>query len=143
LDPVVAVLDEIVKTTTIPSASICVRSIDAGVGRTLVHHTAGVARLDPIQRAHPDHVYDLASVTKALVASTVAASLVEEGTLDLHGSVADHVPVADPRITLAQLLTHSSCLLYTSRAHETVLDLVCRLLLEKKNIRRDKQELHA
>ena len=27
-----------------------------------------------------------------------------------------------------------SCLLYTLRAHETVLDLVCRLLLEKKNI---------
>ena len=26
-----------------------------------------------------------------------------------------------------------TCLLYTSRAHETVLDLVCRLLLEKKN----------
>ena len=25
-----------------------------------------------------------------------------------------------------------SCLLYTSPAHETVLDLVCRLLLEKK-----------
>ena len=24
------------------------------------------------------------------------------------------------------------CLLYTLRAHETVLDLVCRLLLEKK-----------
>ena len=27
-----------------------------------------------------------------------------------------------------------SCLLYTFRAHETVLDLVCRLLLDKKNI---------
>ncbi len=26
----------------------------------------------------------------------------------------------------------SACLLYTFRAHETVLDLVCRLLLEKK-----------
>ena len=26
-----------------------------------------------------------------------------------------------------------TCLLYTSRAHETVLDLVCRLLLEKNN----------
>ena len=32
---------------------------------------------------------------------------------------------------LAQALGHD-CLLYTSRAHETVLDLVCRLLLEKK-----------
>ena len=28
-----------------------------------------------------------------------------------------------------------TCLLYTSRAHETVLDLVCRLLLEKKKIK--------
>ena len=27
---------------------------------------------------------------------------------------------------------YRACLLYTSRAHETVLDLVCRLLLEKK-----------
>ena len=27
-----------------------------------------------------------------------------------------------------------NCLLYTLRAHETVLDLVCRLLLEKKKV---------
>ena len=33
----------------------------------------------------------------------------------------------------AALIALSLCLLYNLRAHETVLDLVCRLLLEKKN----------
>ncbi|MFK7929898.1 MAG: serine hydrolase domain-containing protein [Myxococcota bacterium] len=107
-DPVVAVLDEIVKTTTIPSASVCVRSLKAGVGQTVVHHSAGMARLDPAQPVSLNQVYDLASVTKALAASTVAASLVEQGRLDLHSPVAEHLPMVDPRITLAQLLTHSS-----------------------------------
>ena len=32
------------------------------------------------------------------------------------------------------------CLLYTSRAHETVLDLVCRLLLEKKKQNTNKKK---
>ena len=35
----------------------------------------------------------------------------------------------------------TTCLLYTSPAHETVLDLVCRLLLEKKNT--CKQTIHS
>ena len=35
----------------------------------------------------------------------------------------------------AVLVFSKTCLLYTSRAHETVLDLVCRLLLEKKKIK--------
>ena len=33
------------------------------------------------------------------------------------------------------------CLLYTSPSHETVLDLVCRLLLEKKKQKKDKKEI--
>lgn len=99
-----ALIDELVETSSIPSASLHVR-VDGAVA---LHHTAGLARLDPLRRAVADQVYDLASLTKALVASTVAASLVEDGTLDLDASVADHVPAVDERITLAHLLTHSA-----------------------------------
>ena len=35
---------------------------------------------------------------------------------------------------VSNFATRSVCLLYTFRAHETREDLVCRLLLEKKNI---------
>ena len=37
-----------------------------------------------------------------------------------------------PRSQIVFIESNQDCLLYTFRAHETVLDLVCRLLLEKK-----------
>ncbi len=41
---------------------------------------------------------------------------------------------------LVPYLTLYACLLYTFRAHETVLDLVCRLLLEKKKKQQQKKQ---
>lgn len=97
-------VESIAKSTSIPSLSL---NITVG-GWEAFHHTAGDARLTPRRAAHEDQPYDLASLTKALAGSTVVASLVEEGRLDLDLSVADVLPEVDPRITLAMLLTHSS-----------------------------------
>ncbi len=99
-----AELDDIVKTTSIPSLSV---NVTVG-GWEAFHYTTGRSRLSPIRQAHEDVPYDLASVTKALAGSTVTASLIEEGALDLDMRVADVLPEVDGRITLAQLLTHSS-----------------------------------
>jgi beta-glucosidase-like glycosyl hydrolase/CubicO group peptidase (beta-lactamase class C family) len=59
-----------------------------------------------------DTIYDLASLTKVVVTTTVAMILVDEGKLDLSKRVSDFLPRfrggAKDRVTVAQLLTHSS-----------------------------------
>ena len=97
-------VEAIVAETSIPSVSL---NVTVG-GWEAFHYTVGLARTEPQRPALEDQPYDLASLTKALAGSTVIASLVEEGRLDLEMSIADVLPEVDPRITLAHLLTHSS-----------------------------------
>lgn len=97
-------LDELVTTTTIPSASLCVW-VD---GVEVAHHTGGLARLEPARTAVEDQIYDLASLTKILATTPTAAVLVERGQLDLDAPVAATLPDVDPRITARHLLSHSS-----------------------------------
>lgn len=112
-------------------------------GAEAFHLTCGLARRSPPRQAAQDQPYDLASLTKALAGSTVAASLVHEGLLDPSAPVSEHLPQIDPRITLQHLLDHTSGLpkwnaLYAD--HETawglhatrqaMLDAACRTPLE-------------
>jgi CubicO group peptidase (beta-lactamase class C family) len=64
----------------------------------------------------PDTIYDLASLTKVVVTTTLAMMLVDEGKLDLDARVRDFHPGfaggAKDRVTLRQLLTHSGGLLW-------------------------------
>ena len=59
-----------------------------------------------------DTIYDLASLTKVVVTNTIAMILVDEGRLDLDKPVVDFLPRfrggSRDRVTVAQLLTHSS-----------------------------------
>lgn len=135
----VSVIDRWVDTGRIPSASVAV-FVD---GQLWLTHTRGRARISPPRVAAPDQVYDLASVTKALAAAPVTAALLEDGRLTLDMRVADVLPDVDPRITLAQLLTHSSGYpwwrpLYagvsgqwgTANARQQLLDAARQLLIE-------------
>lgn len=97
-------VDDLVQNSTIPSISL---NVTVG-GQECFHHTAGLARVEPPRPAAQDQPYDLASLTKALVGSTVVASMIEEGSLSVDLRVRDVLPEVDPRITLAHLLTHSS-----------------------------------
>jgi CubicO group peptidase (beta-lactamase class C family) len=58
-----------------------------------------------------DTIYDLASLTKVVVTTTLAMVLVDEGALDLEDHVSAHVPAfAGPgkdRVSVRQLLAHS------------------------------------
>ncbi|MGE0454359.1 MAG: glycoside hydrolase family 3 N-terminal domain-containing protein [Vicinamibacteria bacterium] len=60
----------------------------------------------------PDTIYDLASLTKVIVTTTVTMTLVEEGRLDLAKPVKDFLPAFSggdkDRVTVWHLLTHSS-----------------------------------
>ena len=63
-----------------------------------------------------DTIYDLASVTKVVVTTTLAMMLVDEGKLELDARVSSFLPGftggAKDKVTLRQLLTHSGGLLW-------------------------------
>jgi CubicO group peptidase (beta-lactamase class C family) len=63
-----------------------------------------------------DTLYDLASLTKVVVTTTLSMILVDEGKLDLDARVRDWFPAfsgpAKDRVTVRQLLTHSGGLLW-------------------------------
>ena len=78
--------------------------------RTLVARTYGAAS--------PDALWPIASIGKSC-AAVIALQLVEEGALDLHAPVSDHVPwltIGDPSapVTLHDLLTHTAGVVETS-----------------------------
>ena len=64
----------------------------------------------------PDTIYDLASVTKVVVTTTLAMMLVDEGKLELDARVSSFLPGftggAKDQVTLRQLLTHSGGLVW-------------------------------
>ena len=52
--------------------------------------------------------YDLASVTKAFVTSTLLVQMVEKKEIDLDRPITKWFPNADERVTLRHLITHTS-----------------------------------
>ena len=50
----------------------------------------------------------------------------------------DHLPAVAAQIDMGSQLAHGAVSYTHLRAHETVLDLVCRLLLEKKKQKKTK-----
>ncbi|MBT3218567.1 MAG: beta-lactamase family protein [Proteobacteria bacterium] len=89
---------------TIPSISLTVRV----AGQEIFHQTSGFACLEPRIVAQEDQVYDLASLTKALVGTSITARLVESGALTYDQPIAHILPGLDRRITVKHLLTHSA-----------------------------------
>jgi CubicO group peptidase (beta-lactamase class C family) len=88
----------------IPSLSACVLR----PGQPPALATVGWASLQPVRPAAPLQVYDLASLTKALVGSTVCASLVAHGALDPDAPVQEVLADVPPTITARHLLDHTA-----------------------------------
>ena len=65
---------------------------------------AGSREITPVRE---DTLFDLASVTKVVTALT-AATLIDDGVLDPHSPVAEHMRAPDARITAHHLLTHTA-----------------------------------
>lgn len=74
------------------------------------HEAYGLRQREPeVIPATPDTLYDLASLTKVVATTTAAMLLVQQGVLDLDGSVAQYVPIPEFRaLTPRHLLTHTS-----------------------------------
>jgi CubicO group peptidase (beta-lactamase class C family) len=110
-------------------AGVASRAFPGGVlavGRegALVHLRA-FGRLSYDADAAPvatDTIYDLASVTKVVVTTTLSMLLVDEGKLDLDARVHAFFPAfsgpAKERVTVRQLLTHSGGLLWWAPLHQ-------------------------
>ncbi len=105
---VAAIVEEAIGEGIIPGAVVLV-----GRGARILHHQAYGARALLPQKAPArlDTMYDCASLTKVVATTPVILSLVEEGKLRLGGRVTEYLPEftgGRSRITLRQLLTHSS-----------------------------------
>jgi CubicO group peptidase (beta-lactamase class C family) len=103
---------------------MCSAAVDEGVapglvllvasgGQILFHEAFGARQLHPRRlAAHPDTVYDVASLTKAVSTSVLAMQEVAAGRLALDARVAALIPeLAGPgrdEITVRQLLSHAS-----------------------------------
>ncbi|MBA2321267.1 MAG: beta-lactamase family protein [Deltaproteobacteria bacterium] len=104
MEALLSEIDAVLAEGRIPSISLNIR-VD---GREVFHATRGRARTVPLREASDDQAYDLASVTKALAGTTVLASLVEEGRLDLDTRVRRWFPQVHPDLEVRHLLQHSS-----------------------------------
>jgi CubicO group peptidase (beta-lactamase class C family) len=113
LEAVDAVVREGIAARAFPGGVLAI-----GRGGSLVHLRA-FGRLTYDEGAAavaPDTIYDLASLTKVIVTTTLAMILVDEAKLDLDARVSGFVPGftggGKERVTLRQLLTHSGGLLW-------------------------------
>jgi CubicO group peptidase (beta-lactamase class C family) len=104
-------------------AAVAARAFPGGVlaiGRDgALAHLRAFGRLSYDERAAAagaDTLYDLASLTKVIVTTTLAMLLVDEGKLDLDARVSAVLPAftggGKERVTPRQLLTHSGGLLW-------------------------------
>jgi CubicO group peptidase (beta-lactamase class C family) len=83
-------------------------------GGALAHSSVhGFAQIEPARvPLTPEHVFDVASLTKVMAATSLAAVLVEQGALELDAAVASHLPEfgrgGKEAVTARQLLAHAS-----------------------------------
>ncbi len=78
----------------------------------IVSFSDGFAVLDPVKiKAKDNTIYDIASITKTVATSFLAGLLVQKGDLELNTPLKfyfDNLPEPKRKITVLQLLTHSS-----------------------------------
>jgi CubicO group peptidase (beta-lactamase class C family) len=97
-------IHKVLDDTSIPSISIQIFQLD----KANFHYTSGYANTSPLTPARPQQVYDLASLTKPLVGSSVVAQMLDSGDIELDKPVSHYIEGANPKIRLGHLLNHSS-----------------------------------
>lgn len=116
-------LDQAVADRIVPGA---VALVDIA-GETLLDHAAGHAQTVPVTRpVQADTIYDLASLTKAVVTATAIMILVDRGKLHLQQHVVEILPefAAHDKddVRILHLLTHTSGLPARNRVSRTAQD---------------------
>ncbi|HZS12420.1 MAG TPA: serine hydrolase domain-containing protein [Nitrospirales bacterium] len=108
-EPIIRAVDDAVADQVFPGAVLHVRR----GGRTVLEHAAGYTSHGPDRQAViPSTLYDLASLTKPLAATTAALQLVRDGRIGLEDPITVLLPELSSsetgRATLRQLLNHSA-----------------------------------
>ena len=99
----IKVLTQAVQNGAFPGAQLCV-----SLGGRMVMNEA-VGNIAPNRGATTSEtIYDLASLTKALITTTLFGRALEEGRLHFEERVDRHVPGASMRVRFKDLLDHSS-----------------------------------
>lgn len=99
-------LDAMVEDGVVPGISYRLFDAHRELGRTL-----GLAMTRPYEeRLRSGMFYDLASLTKVVATVPVIAWLLQSGQLTMTTPIGQYLPVASPRVTVRDLLTHSSAL---------------------------------
>ncbi len=116
-------LDEAVAGGVIPGA---VALVDIG-GKAMLDHATGDAQTVPVVRpVRSDTIYDLASLTKAVVTATAIMILVDRGALHLRQRVVEVLPEfaahSKDDVHILHLLTHTSGLPARNRVSRTASD---------------------
>jgi uncharacterized protein YbbC (DUF1343 family)/CubicO group peptidase (beta-lactamase class C family) len=109
LAPIDAIVEDEIRARHIPGAVVLVGQGD----RVLLRKAFGLQALQPERQAmRVDTVFDLASLTKAVVTTTAVLQLAERGLIELDAPAARYWPAFAARdkqdITVRQLLAHSS-----------------------------------
>lgn len=109
---VMARIDSIVEDAIARDAFPGCQVLVAKEGRVVWNRAYGYVDVDRCVRVTPDHIYDLASVTKALVCTPAVMSLVERGMISLDNPVSMHLPAlqeTDKRnLSYRQMLYHEA-----------------------------------
>lgn len=101
-------LDEFTSAQTVPCIALGFFSKDEA--QTWI--SGNRALVPQVEALTPDTLFDLASLTKVVVTTTLILKLIEKGKLKLSDSVASILPdFTHPQITIFHLLTHTSGLL--------------------------------
>lgn len=112
--PLEAVVQKAVSDTVFPGASLAVLY----KGKVVFHNAFGRMTYDPKSNpAETTTMYDLASLTKAIVTTSIAMQLVDRDSLSIQTPVSHYLPAFAQKgketVTIEQLLRHTSGL----RAH--------------------------
>ena len=112
--PLEAVMEKAVSDTVFPGGSLAVLY----KGKVVFHKAFGRMTYDPNSSpADTTTMYDLASLTKAVVTTSIAMQLVERDSLSLQAPVSNYLPAfaknGKETVTIEQLMRHTSGL----RAH--------------------------
>lgn len=101
-----ALLEHYRKTQVFPGYSAAFLLPDNQVEKLVV----GQAQLSPqVEDLRDGLYYDLASLTKVLVTTTLVLQLLENGKLDIDSSISTYFPQAkEPKVTLRHFITHTS-----------------------------------
>lgn len=109
---VLARIDSIVEDALLREAFPGCQVLVAKNGKVVWNKAYGYVDVDRCVKVSPEHVYDLASVTKALVCTPAVMGLVERGMISLDNPVSMHLPAlqqTDKRnLSYRQMLYHEA-----------------------------------